>query len=266
MKKFLFISDMEIGSSTRGAESNDQVIYNELPCEFMTTVDFNMLQPKYERYLISNFSGLSERSKDYLLNKKYSHIAHDFLFCKSRNPGLYLGYEVNDPINVEFLQKAEFIYCQSQLQEKIFNLNQFSNTVNLSGNLWTDDQLDLMVKLGESKKKARAAVIDHPYKGTNESIQLCRNLKIPFDKIGSMDYSSFMKTLAEYSVYVFTPPIIETFCRVLIEAKIMGVVPITTDICGAVHESFYELEGKDLADEMKEKRRKILLTIQESMV
>lgn len=191
----------------------------------------------------------------------YVHIAHDFLFVGSRNPAQHPDFKVEDEylINVEFLKSAQKIFCQSSFQESIFKLNGFNNAESWGGNLWDDETLSFLLSLKDNPKKAKAAVIDHPYKGTEASIDLCRKLNIPFDTIAGLDYYSFLSALSAYSVYAFTPDFVpESFGRVLIEAKIMGTVPITDWRCGAVHEECYKLEGVELAEYMKAKREEIL--------
>ncbi len=261
MGKILLISDIPIGASNRGAEQCDKIIYDGLECDFQTCQEFNEQPRLADSYIVSNFASLNYDSQGILMARgNYTHIAHDFLFVPSRDPSLYPDYKVYDEhfINVEFLKAAKTIFCQSNFQASIFKVNGFHNVESWGGNLWSEENLAFLLSLANNPKKARAAVIDHAYKGTEESMELCRKLNIPFDNIGPMDYYSFLSLLSTYSVYAFVPEIPETFCRVLIEAKIIGTVPITDWRCGAVHEECYKLEGAELAEYMNGKREEIL--------
>jgi hypothetical protein len=261
MSKILLIADNPIGLSSRGAESCDAVIYSELKPDFQTCQEFNENPRVADKYIVSNFASLSSDSQNILISRgNVVHISHDFLFVGSRNPAQYVDFKVQSDhlINVEFLKSVK-IFCQSSLQESIFKLNGFENAESWGGNLWTEEDLVYLVSLAGNPKRARAAVIDHPYKGTPESIELCERLRIPFDTIAGMDYYSFLSVLSHYSTYVYVPALVpETFGRILIEAKIMGTTPITDWRCGAVHEECYKLDGAELAKYMNEKREEIL--------
>ncbi len=260
MGNLLLISDSPLVGG-RGAESNDLIVAEELSCQFQTCADFNENPILADKTIVSNFASLSEESKKLLMGRRFVHIAHDFLFCPTRNPGNYPNMIVapEHRINYEFLGKAETIFTQSSLQKAIFDKNGVSNRVeNLGGNLFSEKSLEIMLYYGQNPKNGRAAVIDDPYKATNESFEMCRNLQLSVDKLPKMKYVEFLKTLSNYSVFCIIPNIIETFNRILIEAKVMGVVPITSQWCGAVHEEIYKFNGEELAEKLNEKREEIL--------
>lgn len=255
MQKILLISDMPIGASNRGAEANDKIIYDSLHCDFYSCEDFNnsCLTKKYDKYIISNFALLSQESKEILSNKKYVHIAHDFLFTPSRNPFYFKdGIVPNDQkINQEFFKNAKTIYTQSSFQQTIFENNSIlANYKNIGGNLWTNSQLEFMLDLRLFIKKPIAAILGNQLKGAAQSVELCKALNIPYEIFDDMPYYQFLQKLAKYSTMVFIPFIPETFSRVLIECKLMGVLPITHNNCGATYEEVYKLNEQDLADEL----------------
>ena len=111
---------------------------------------------------------------------------------------------------------------------------------------------------GKKKKNGRAAIIDDPYKATGEAVKFCRENFIPFDTIPKMGYVDFLTKLSEYSLFCLKPHVIETFNRILIEAKVLQVVPITSQFCGAVHEDLWNYNGEGLAAKLNEKREEIL--------
>lgn len=260
MKNTLLISDSPLYSSLRGAESNDSIIFEELDCDFLTCAEFNLRRPKYEKYIISNFASLSQIGKDFLSNKQYVTIAHDFLFTPSRNPGFYPDFKVDefDLINIDFLNNSKKIFCQSRFQEEIFKINGFVNTYSWGGNLWRQDSIEKMVKLGKNPKNGRMAVIDDPYKGTEESAEFCRRLNLPVDKLPKMAYDQFIEVLSRFSGFCLIPQIIETFNRILIEAKMMNLLVLTNQYCGAFNEECFKFQGEELGYKMNEKRREII--------
>ena len=64
-----------------------------------------------------------------------------------------------------------------------------------------------------------------------------------------------MRKLAQYSKLVFFPNTPETFSRVVIEAKMMGLEIISNDLIGALREEWNTLNGNELAEAMKNKKR-----------
>lgn len=203
---------------------------------------------------------LSEDAKETLMGQKFCHVAHDFLFTGSRIPNMFPDCLVPEEhkLNVDFLQAAQTLFMQSSLQEGIFRKNGFNNLSNLDGNLWTAAEISEMLNFYPRGKNGRAAIIAGDHKGEPGSVEWCKHLNLSFDIIPSMVYSKFLKTLSDYSVYVFHPLILESFCRVLIEAKVMGVTPLTTDACGAVHSDLWQYNGPELGEKLNEKREEII--------
>ena len=265
MSKTLFISDSQIGSSLRGAEQCDQIIYNSLDVDFMTCAEFNIKRLKTDKYLISNFAQLSITAKDYLSNKNYSIISHDFLILPTRDPTPYENFGV-DPahlINIEFFNNAKVNFCQSSFQASIFLKNGVKNCYSWEGNLWTEQTISELVQLGKNAKNGRGAIIDDPYKNTKESLNWAQHFKISVDLIPKMEYASFLSKLSEYSVYIFNCGLVESFCRILLEAKLMNLVCLTNRLCGATYTELYNYNGAELGVKLNEKREEILKLLTE---
>ena len=258
----LLIADNPIGSSLRGSESNDAIIHAELGCDFQTCQEFNEKPQVADKYIVSNFASLSHDSQEILMARgNYSITHHDFLITPCRDPGAFPGFKVPPEhlINQEFIKNATVNYVQSKLQLHIFQLNEIEgNFDNLAGNLWTRASLEMMVKFGENPKNGRAAIMDDPYKGPEEAVDFCRVNQIPFDILPKMGYFDFLEKLSTYTAFILKNRVVETLNRVLLEAKIMNILPLTTQYCGAVHEDLWNYNGEELADKLNEKRDEIL--------
>lgn len=260
MSKILLISDLGHDSnSNRGAECCDKVIHDGLKCDFLTCGEFNQNHLDYDRYLVSNFMSLSEESKDFLSGKEYYLVIHDNPLCPSRNPGNYENFVIppDHLINFEFVQKAARRWTQSKFHQKMFTVNGVE-TENLGGSLWEDKTLDFITSLGDKRKNGKAAVIADPYKNTNVSIKLCQDLQLDWEALPRMPYLAFLNKLSDYSLYVFIPGIVESFCRILAEAKMMNVVALTNYYSGITSEEIYKLNGRELAAELVGIRDKFL--------
>ena len=185
---------------------------------------------------------------------------NDYKFVHHTNPALYPNFEVspNELINVDFHWGAHRIICQTQFQKDIYdrNLNRPHKTINFSGNLWSEESLDLLESHCDKEKNDRAVVIDSPYpqKGTQASAEFCKDKQWNFDIIKDPNYESFLNKLSSYSKLVFHPTTPETCCRLILEAKMMNVEVVTNKLIGASYEDWYCLNGKDLINKMRHKR------------
>ena len=72
-----------------------------------------------------------------------------------------------------------------------------------------------------------------------------------------------MDKLSENDTFIFLPKTLETLCRVVVEARMCGMKVVTNKKVGATSEEWFALKGKDLINEMKNKRETIIQTIEE---
>lgn len=260
MSKILLIADNHPNSSHRGAESSDRVLLEGLECDFMTCQEFEFSSAWYDKYIVSNFASLSAIGKEFLIKHgNFVTYNHDFLFVGSRIPSMFPDCIVPDEykINADFFNAAKANYVQSVFQGSIFERNGILNVENLDGNLWTAKEIQAMVQMG-GPKNGRAAILSGEYKGEEQSVQFCKNLNIPFTVLPNMERGPFLQELSKFSIYTFIPCVLESFCRVLYEAKLMGIIPLTTNACGGVYSDLWSYNGEELAEKLNEKREEIL--------
>ena len=86
---------------------------------------------------------------------------------------------------------------------------------------------------------------------------------IDFDIIKNPDYECFLQTLSEYSGLAFHPSTPETCCRLVLEAKMMGLNVITNSLIGASYEPWYKHNGIDLINSMRGKKDDLLTLIRD---
>ena len=266
--KIILVSDFFIDDFVGGAALNDEEIFKLLSKRF----DVYKIKSRYlyegfiqenldSFFIISNFFGINPELRDLIQrNCKYILYCHDYKFVQHTNPALYPNFQVspNELINVSFHWDAHRIICQSQFQKDIYdrNLDRPLKTVNFSGNLWSEESLNLLESHCEKEKSDRAAVIESPYpqKGTQASVEFCKDKQWNFDIIKDPNYESFLNKLSSYSKLVFLPTTPETCCRLVLEAKMMNVEVVTNELIGASYEDWYCLNGKDLINKMRHKR------------
>lgn len=266
--KVILISDFFIDDFVGGAALNDEEIYKLLSERF----DIQKIKSRYlyegfiqenldSFFIISNFFGIKLELRDLIQSKcKYILYCHDYKFVQHTNPALYPDQIVpsRDLINVEFHKDSHKIICQTQFQKNIYdkNLKCPDKTVNFSGNLWSEEYLDLFGSLLATKKNSKYAIVDskYPQKGVEEAKEYCEKNNLEYDIIGNSDHRTFLETLSLYSTLVFFPSTPETCCRIILEAKMVGLEVITNELIGASYEEWYKLNGNELIDCMKNKR------------
>jgi hypothetical protein len=271
--KIILISDFFIDDFVGGAALNDEEIFVTLNKHYdVQKIKSRYLYPGFIQenldsfFIISNFFGIEPSLKEYIQeNCKYILYCHDYKFVHHTNPALYPNFRVpaNGLINVDFHKKAAAIVCQTGFQKDIYdsNIGHPEKTINFSGNLWSNNHLNLLEKLyNDPRSLNKCAVVHSPYpqKGTRESQEYCRQNNIPFDTIKDPNYESFLKSLSMYSSLAFHPSTPETCCRLVLEAKMIGLKVYTNKLIGASYEPWYKRNGLALIDAMRNKKEDLI--------
>ena len=266
--KIILISDFFIDDFVGGAALNDEEIYKTLNHHYdVKKIKSRYLYPGFIQenldsfFIISNFFGITPEIRDLIQKKcKYILYCHDYKFVQHTNPAVFRDFIVppNQLINKEFHHGSQQIICQTSFQKDIYdkNLNTHEKTINFSGNLWSEESLDLLEAHSSAVKNGRAVVIESPYpqKGTEFSMNLCKAEKWNFDVIADPDYKSFLNKLSKYSKLVFHPATPETCCRLVLEAKMMNLEVVTNNLVGACYEPWFSQDGKELIKTMRNKK------------
>jgi len=268
--EYIIISDFFLEEFVGGAALNDEEVFKifqekEENIRKIRSEDVSLeFLKKNENafYIISNFLHISPESIEKLKSLKYLIYAHDYKFVKHMNPAGYENFKVpkDQLIYVEFHQKAQAIICQSRLQEKIYHDNlEDINTINFSGNLWSEDTLSLLEALSAKEKKPLVSVVKSrwPQKGVPEAITFCMDENYDYDLVYDEDYYRFLWKLSENQAFAFYPLTPETCSRVTLECKMMNIKVFITKLVGASHEPWFEKHGVELIEFFKKKRKEI---------
>ena len=275
-KKIIFVADFFANQISGGGElNNDEFIKIALlrgidirPVKSeIVTVEF-LRQNKDHIFVIANFINLNSNSISYLIdeNLNYSIYEHDHKYLTTRDPSGFVDYIAPKEYlcNLDFYKNAKAVFCQSSLHKRVVKQNLKTNNIHsLGGNLWDLSTLDLLEGISNNTKKDRIAIWDsfNPIKNTSQAVAYCRLKGFEYDLIGNLPYNSFLKKLGENGTFLFMPETLETLCRVVVEARMMNMRTITNGKIGASSEDWYSLKGKELIDEMRNKRETITTKI-----
>lgn len=277
MSSIFFITDFPHG--TGGAELNDRCLARELHqkdnmVEFVKCLDITVpfVQDEDKNFIVSNFTYLHEYVREQMAEgSNYIIYEHDHKYCRTRNPGDYKDYKVPkaDLVNQEFYKNAKAIFCQSKLHKEIVQKNlpflSESQVVNVSGNFWSDQHLDIMKeKLKNGSKLLNTCSVMRSgiaHKGTNAAKKYCEENGLDYELISHRDYEFFLDMLGSYEYFAFFPRTIETLSRVIVEAKMMGVKIISYSIdsnrIGALSEEWILDDPREVIQYMRENKDRV---------
>jgi hypothetical protein len=133
------------------------------------------------------------------------------------------------------------------------------NFINLESSIWSDEDLNLLENLLNKNRiksdKFAVYYTQNWIKNTQGNLKYCSENKLPVSIIKeSKDRVEFLSNLAKCKGLVFYPIARETFCRLVVEAKCLGLDVITSKNYGASLEPWFDEYGStELITFLKEK-------------
>ena len=287
MNRAVFISDLFwFDGSVGGAELCDGAIIEELLYKkysnfrdwmvccapsHLITVDF-LDKNKDSVFFVSNFMRLSEECKKYFYENQlyYVIIEHDHKYTITNNPASYANNLCREDHlqNESFYKKAAFVMCQSTLHTEILYKNLLlDNLVNLKGNLWLDLHLEqarmvynetLEMRREKNPQYWGVLMSDNPNKGTPQAIKYCQENNLDFDAIRPATWKAFFTSLTAFGGLVFLPTWVESFNRVLVEARLIGLKIRTNKNIGCASDGWLKYKQEELFEKLVNVKKEIL--------
>ena len=207
-------------------------------------------------YIISNISLMNPLLVSQIPTLNYVILENDYKICHSRHPWRWPNSIIpkNERINYDLYKNAKAIFVQTNDHQRVFKTNEVEgNFVNLHSSIWAENDLALLEKiLNETPVKNGKYGIyttDNWIKNTQGAVQFCQDNKLETVALYNQENrETFLRLLAECSHLVFFPIARETFCRLVVEAKCLGVDVFTTRNYGASLEGYFEMDGQELID------------------
>jgi len=243
-----------------GAENNDSVLISLLEKDgfvvekkYSSTVSPDFIEArKDKKFIVSNFVGLPQASKESLQDKHYIIYEHDHKYLKTRDPSKFTNFIApkDQVINRDFYKNSKCVICLSNSQaDSVKNNLDISNVESIGCSLWSQEKLDFISSISETPKEKEYCIVESQNltKGTYQAIQFCKQNDISYDLITSSDEKEFLRTLSQYHILVFIPTVLESLCRLVVEAKMLNCKVMTkTHLLGASSEKWFKLSGKEL--------------------
>ena len=93
----------------------------------------------------------------------------------------------------------------------------------------------------------------------SEAENYCLQNNMPHEKIPFSEFDEFIETLSSYAGLVFFPKTLETFCRAVMEARMVGCKLVTNDWNGCTHEEWFpKYKGEALIDFVESKQEEVV--------
>ena len=270
MKKIL-ISDLTTKEVPwGGAEWVNQVLIEKFNLDF----EYSNQVTKFDKnnfYIISNISLMNPKLVSQLPNLNYIIIENDYKICHSRHPWRYPDNLVpnQERINYDLYKNAKAVFVQTTDHLNVFLKNDVvANFVNLQCSIWSENDLILLTDLlkTHSTKNGKYGVYSTQnwIKNTQGNIKFCEQNKLALtllsDKKSRFD---FLNELAKCEGLVFIPLARETFCRLVVEARCLGLKVYTPKTYGASLEPWFDkLSKQDLINFLREQTFKNLAQIE----
>jgi hypothetical protein len=255
-----------------GAENNDSVLISLLEdqgfkvekkyCREIspTVIESN----KNKKFIIGNFVQLSEESKKALHDKHYIIYEHDHKYLKTRDPSCFPNFTAppNQVINKDFYKNSRCVVCLSNSQaESVRNNLDILNVESIGCSLWSENKLSFIQSIAETPKVKDYCVVNsaNVVKGTQQAVSFCNRSQYEFDLIQSSNEEEFLTTLSSYRTLVYIPTVLESLCRLVVEAKMLNCGVITkSQLLGAASQDWWGLNGKELITAIRKQQKTAL--------
>lgn len=275
MKKVFFLSDFFVDEIVGGAEICNDILINKLAQLDVNVkkIKCSLINKKFIKdnadcfYIIANFFTLSEEVKDYFVsnsdNIKYVIYEHDHKYVSTNNPTKFVNYIIDENfiINKLFFKSAKAVLVQSKIHAEIIQKNLLlKNLINLGGNLWDENSINILKQNIKNNKDINYAILqtNNKNKGMFQAIEYCNKNNIQFELIPFKEYDSFIQNLSRVKNLIFFPQWLETFSRVSVEAKILGCKLITNRLIGAASEDFFKKSSEEILQFINKKNNEIV--------
>lgn len=248
----LFVEDIPSG----GAEHVNDMAVKALGLDRVRSDDITSFNQN-DIYIVCNIARFTREKIEQLTKCNYIIIEHGYQFLnKPRRVCRFKDFIVPQElrINYDLYANAKAVFVQTTEHLNMFLKNDVkANFINLKSSLWSNADLDLLDELRKSDLKPIYSIYKsiNGIKNTHGAVKYCEEKKLPYELIGNKNTRrEFLECLSRNHALVFLPtPHNETFSRLVVEARCMGIEVITTKTYGAVLEDWYDIyQGKELVD------------------
>ena len=270
MKEIVFLADFYTDVIRGGAEIVNEILIEGLEQRGYkvtklesTKTDVGVLKRYKNKILIvGNFVLLEKEPLDYLKTLNYIIFEQDHKYLKTRDPSNFKDYIAppSEIIHRDLYNNAIAVFCQSKIHSTVVKQNLgIQHVVNLGCSMWSDTELQALKRASLLPKNKKCAVLEsgNRIKGTRQAIVYCNEKKLEYNLIHSRDYAEFVGQLATHDSLVFFPQVLESFCRLVVEARMLNCKLHTNRNNGCTSEDWFaNYKGTELIEYVADQREK----------
>lgn len=266
----ILISDFSYAEMPHGgSEVGNQMLIEEFNLDFMRSRDVKGFN-KDDFYIISNISLMNPELVSQIKNYNYIIFECDYKIVAHRHPWRYPNdlIPIQDRQNYSLYENAKAVFVKSSDHLNVYQKNAVkANFINLRTNIWSEDDLQLMERLYKDNREKNGKICIYNtsnwIKNTKGAIKYCEDNKLEYGFIkNGVGREGFLTDMAKFSTFVFFPMARETYCRVIVEAKCLGLDVFTTYIgpsstnqdpnnYGASMEDYFGLKGLEMINYLR---------------
>ena len=252
-----------------GSEVGNQMLIDELGLEFIGSRDIKEFS-KDDFYVISNISLMNPELVKQIKDYNYIIFECDYKILQSRHPWRYPNDIIpkQERINYDLYKNAKCVFVKSTDHLNVYKKNGVDgNFINLRTNIWSEADLQLLERLlNENPNKNGKYCIYHTnnwIKNSKGAIKYCEDNKLEFGFIqNGLGREGFLNDMAKFSTLVFFPMARETYCRIVVEAKCLGLDVLTSYVgtsrtnnnpnnYGVTMEDYFDLKGLEMINYLR---------------
>ena len=254
----VFVADKFSDSYIGGAELSIQTHIDScrLPLVKVLSKEFNpsKFKPKKDFLIFGNYSDLNRAHFAAIADFKYVIEECDYKYCAYRSSHKHKAMALK-PCDchtnecgkqiVEFMKKARHIFWKSERQRgeyfRLFpDLGFQMGTV--VGGVFSDEDIDFILSLRGTPRDEKYFVLysGHWIKGHRDSVDYCRDHKLDYREVGNIAYRDSLKMMAKSKGVVYMPRGFDVSCRMITEAKLLGIEIVTNDLIQHMTEDWFD--------------------------
>lgn len=264
MKTIVFVADLFINEYIGGAELTTEAIVNKCAAKYKVikkqckelTKHF-VLQNKDAKFVICNFSSLSDEKKILLCkNVNYHIIEYDYKFCKYRSQEKHYAIEGKHcecikggkgKINKIFYGYANKIWFMSKKQKNIFLKNVSTikeKKCEVLSSVFSDGDLRFIESIKNNKKNQKYLILNSNswIKNTKGCVEYAKDNNMSYELIQGLPYHEMLIKMSTSRGLIFRPLGGDTCPRVVIEAMMLGCEVEANDNVQHKDESWFSNE------------------------
>lgn len=255
--RIIFIADFFIDELIGGAELSIQTHINSCPYEYVkiksNLVDLNKLNKKNDFLILGNFAHLPTRYLFELRNGwRYVVEECDYKYCEYRSKHKHeaiTGYpcqceKYSGLIIRDFYLSAKHLFWKSEGQrDEYYRLFPELQNIpsNIMGGVFSNEDLDYLLSLKNIKRDNKYFILKSNswIKGYGDALAYCKENKLPCRIVGNIPYRKAIKEMARSKGIVYLPKGFDVSCRMITEAKLLGIDIRTNDLVQHTREAWF---------------------------